>query len=227
MTPGPLVDVLPTADLVVRAGRLELRAVTDDVLGPLGRLAAAGIHADDAMPFDVPWSVAPPAELPRRVAQFHWGVRARFSAEEWDLELTAYWDGGLVGCQGFSTRRFLLTRTGGTGSWLGRAHQGRGIGTAMRRAMCVLALDHLGATEVTSGAYADNRASLAVSRKVGYVVDGTSRVVRVRAGVEEVVARHRLVVTPATLVRGDAPVEVAGLAPVRAAVGLPPVRWPG
>lgn len=213
-------SLVPGAGLVVRAGRLELRAVTDDLLAPLGALAAGGIHAPDGMPFASPWSLAPADELPLRVAQYHWGVRSRFSPQAWTLELAALWDGEPVGVQAVATRDYLLTRTGETGSWLGAAHQGRGIGTAMRRALCVLLVDHLDAAEVTSTAYADSAASLAVSRKVGYVHDGTSRDVRTREGRQEPVLLHRLVLRPEALVRGDVPVEVRGVAPFRRLVGL-------
>ena len=81
-------------------------------------------------------------------------------------------EGRLVGVQGVSTRDFPVTRTGETGSWLGREFHGRGIGTLMRQAICVLCLDHLGFEEVTSAAFADNPASHGVSRKVGYRANG-------------------------------------------------------
>lgn len=218
--PAAAESLVPGAGLVVRAGRLELCAVTDDLLAPLGRLAASGVHAPDAMPFLSPWTLAPADELPLRVAQYHWGVRSRFSPAAWTLELAARWDGELVGVQAVATRDYLLTRTGETGSWLGAAHQGRGIGTAMRRALCVLLVDHLDAAEVTSTAYADSHASLAVSRKVGYVHGGTSREVRTRSGRPEAVLLHRLVLRPDALVRGGDPVEVRGAASLRRLVGL-------
>lgn len=44
--------------------------------------------------------------------------------------------------------------------------------------MCALLFDHLDAQEITSAAFLDNPASLAVSRKVGYVENGTFRVQR-------------------------------------------------
>ena len=45
----------------------------------------------------------------------------------------------------------------------------------MRQVMCALLFDHLGFTEITSGAFTDNPASLTVSAKVGYVANGTVR----------------------------------------------------
>jgi RimJ/RimL family protein N-acetyltransferase len=60
----------------------------------------------------------------------------------------------------------------------------------MRQAMCALLFDHLEAEEITSAAFTDNPASLAVSRKVGYI-------------------------------RAEQPPRVEGIAPLRAAIGLP------
>ena len=66
---------LPLLGLRITAGPVELRGVTDDLLGPLAELAIKGVHDPDFMPFFVPWSIAPAAEMPRNMAQFHWGQR--------------------------------------------------------------------------------------------------------------------------------------------------------
>ena len=95
-----------------------------------------------------------------------------------------------------------MTRTGETGSWLGREFQGRGIGTAMRQVICAFAFDHLDAEEVTSGAFLDNPASLAVSRKVGYRPNGVRRLKR-RAG--ELALNQSLVLTTGRLRARHAP----------------------
>lgn len=168
------------------------------------------------MPFYVPWTAAPDEELPTNLAQYHWRQRSGFRPSEWSLELAVFDDGHLVGCQGIGTREFLVTRTGETGSWLGQAHQRRGIGTRMRRAMCALAFDHLGFTEITSGAFIDNPASLAVSRKVGYRPDGITRLKRG----DELALNRRLVLTPEEFVRGPDPVEVDGADALRRFIGL-------
>ena len=111
-----------------------------------------------------------------------------------------------------------MTRTGETGSWLGRAHQGRGIGTLMRQAICVTLFDHLGAEEITSAAFLDNPASLAVSRKLGYVDNGQIRRQR-REG--ELAVTQQLILRPNDLVRPTHPVHVEGAASVRRLIGLP------
>src|ERR1700760_770073 len=158
---------LPLLGLRITAGPVELRGVTDDLLGPLAELAT-DIHDPDFMPFTFPWSLTPAPDLPRTVAQYHWGNRASFSPARWTADLAVFFDGTLVGSQGFSTAEYLVTRTGETGSWLSRRFQGRGIGTAMRQVICAFAFDHLDARYITSAAWTDNPASLAVSRKTGY-----------------------------------------------------------
>ncbi len=84
-------------------------------------------------------------------------------------------DGAVVGTQGMSAKNYAILREVGTGSWLGRQHQGQGTGTAMRAAVLALAFDGLGADYATSGAFTDNAASLGVSRKLGYAEDGIAR----------------------------------------------------
>lgn len=67
-----------------------------------------------------------------------------------------------------------MTREAETGSWLGLAHQGRGLGTEMRAAALHLAFAELGARSMASAAMTDNPRSLGVSRKLGYRDDGVA-----------------------------------------------------
>ena len=71
-------------------------------------------------------------------------------------------------------------------------------------------------TEVTSGAFLDNPASLAVSRKVGYRPNG---VVRLKRRDGEMALNQKLVLTPGDLRRGD-PLEVIGAEDLRSFLGL-------
>ena len=210
-----LVTAFPPFGLRIDAGPLVLRPITDEVLPELIEVALAGIHDPAQMPFYYPWTDASPEALPTAFAQYHWGTRTRWSQSEWSLEFAVQHEGTIVGVQGFSTKDYLVTRTGETGSWLGREHQGRGIGTRMRQAICAFVFDQLDAAEITSGAFVDNPASLAVSRKVGYRVDGTRRLAR--RG--EVAANQRLVLTPADFVRGDQ-ITVTGVEALRQFIGL-------
>jgi RimJ/RimL family protein N-acetyltransferase len=214
-----IADALPMLGLRVTAGPLELRGITDDDLVTLGVLAGRGVHAPERMPFTYPWTDADPAELPLRFAQYHWRTRADFGPDAWMLNLGVWRQGALVGVQGLDTSKYLVTRTGETGSWLGLEHQGRGIGTAMRQAMCAFVFDHLDAAEITSGAFTDNPASLAVSRKVGYRENGRTRRER-RPG--ELATTVELVLTPGDFVRGEHPLEVSGVAAFRRSIGLDP-----
>ena len=211
-----ITTVLPLLGLRITAGPIELRGITDDLIGPLVDLAIDGIHEADAMPFSVPWSIAPAAELPLNTAQFYWRVRADFSAKKWTAIFAVFRDGELVGTQGINTQDYLVTRSGETGSWLGRRFQGQGIGTAMRQVICAFAFDHLDAEYVTSEAFDDNPASLAVSKKTGYEDQGWRPFDRLGKQ-----ARLRqLMLEPANLVRYEHPLTVSGLAEFRRSIGL-------
>jgi RimJ/RimL family protein N-acetyltransferase len=212
-----MVDLWPVFGLHVGCGPLELDPIRDADIPALVDLAAAGIHDAEAMPFAIPWSTSP--DLPRTMSSYYWRTRAEFGEDGWSLDLAVRWHGQLVGCQGFATQHYLVTRTGETGSWLGRPFQRQGIGTLMRQAICVFLFDHLDAAEVTSGAWLDNAASLGVSRKVGYEPNGQFRQQR-RAGELSVMQKLRL--RPDRLVRPPYDVQVEGADAVRQVVGLQP-----
>lgn len=211
-----LITAWPPFGVRIEAGPLVLRPITDEVLPRLIELALDGIHAPEAMPFAFPWTDAPPAELPTNYVQYIWGVRANWKREKWSLDFAVEYAGELAGVQAFFTSDYLVTRTGETGSWLSRRYHGQGIGTAMRQAICAFAFDHLDAEEITSTAYADNPASNAVSRKVGYQPNGTFRKTR-RPG--EWHPSQEWLLTPESFVRG-APIRVEGVAAVRRFLGV-------
>ena len=145
-----LEEIWPVFGLRVEAGPVELSGICDDDIPLLVDLASGGIHEPGAMPFALPWSTAP--DLGHEMAAYYWRTRAEFSPKAWTLDLLVRNEGIVVGCQGFHTRDFLVTRTGETGSWLGPVYQGRGIGTLMRQAICVTLLDHLGCVPRQPGA---------------------------------------------------------------------------
>jgi RimJ/RimL family protein N-acetyltransferase len=212
-----IADVFPALGLRITAGPLELRGISDEDLVTLGALAVGGIHEPDRMPFFYPWTDVDPSELPLRFAQYHWNIRASWSEEKWELNLGVWRDGELLGVQGVATENFLVTRTGETGSWLARRHQGQGVGTAMRQAICAFLFDHLDFAEISSAAFTDNPSSLAVSRKVGYRENGVRRLKR-REG--ELATNLGLLLRPEDLVRGEHPLEVEGVEPLRRSIGL-------
>jgi RimJ/RimL family protein N-acetyltransferase len=206
---------LPLLALRISAGPVELRGITDDLLGPIAGLAL-DIHDPDYMPFFVPWSRWSAQEMPRVVAQHYWGQRSSFSPAKWSADFAVFYDGELVGVQGFGTSDYLILRTGETGSWLGRRFQGKGIGTAMRQVICAFLFDHAGARRITSAAFTDNPASLAVSRKTGYADNGTEPFNRM--GKPAII--RRLVLEPANLLRYSHDLTVEGSKEFRQSIGL-------
>jgi RimJ/RimL family protein N-acetyltransferase len=173
-----LARLWPASAVRVRAGDLELRWIDDDLLVELSELAGRGIHDPGQMPFEHPWSRGSADEVARSVLVYQWGIRNRLSPTTFALELGVLHDGVPVGIQGITADDWSVLRRVTTGSWLGQAHQGRGIGTRMRMLALHLAFEGLGAREATSGAFADNVSSNAVSRRVGYDADGAFHVAR-------------------------------------------------
>ncbi|WP_326662014.1 GNAT family N-acetyltransferase [Streptomyces sp. NBC_00385] len=162
----------PLYGLRIRTPRLELRLPTLELLDELASVATDGVHAPDAMPFTVPWTDCPPAERGRAVFQHVLGTVANWSDGEWVLSLAVVHEGRVVGRQDLTAKNFAVTGEVSTGSWLGLAHQGRGIGTEMRAAVLHLAFAGLGAGVAVSSAMTDNPRSLGVSRRLGYLPDG-------------------------------------------------------
>ena len=167
----------PLSRLRVRTPRLELRLATPAELRELAELAREGIHDPERMPFEVPWTDA--AGTPGFVeesVEHHLGHLRAWQPSEWTLSFVAFRDGRPIGVQALRTKDFARTREVDTGSWLGRAHQGEGLGTEMRAGVLTFAFELLGATRAVSGAIDGNQQSLAVSRRLGYEVTGTSTV---------------------------------------------------
>ncbi len=165
----------PLFDLVVRTPRLELRLPREEEFAAIVDLVDAGIHDPATMPFFVPWTDLAAGPRARETAQWLWGHRANWSPDKWTLTGGVFVDGKPVGMQDIGAKNFRAVRSVDTGSWLGRAHQGKGIGREMREAVLHLAFAGLGAAEALSGAFEDNAASLATSRAVGYEENGEAR----------------------------------------------------
>ncbi len=221
-----LEEVFPPFALRISCGPVELAVLRDDDLPELVDLVRGGINAPGLpTPFLRAWHEEPfapgaPDGFPTAALAWWWTQRATFAPDGWRLALVVRRDGELAGVQDLHATDFALRRTVETGSWLGRAHQGRGTGTLMRAMVVGFAFDELGAERCESGYVAGNLASAAVSRKVGYVEDGRRRVVQHtpqgRAGADE----QRVTVTPATFVRPDAPVRVEGAEALRRFLGI-------
>jgi RimJ/RimL family protein N-acetyltransferase len=172
--PGP-GSFWPLFDLVVRTPRLELRLPKETDFAGLIELADTGIHDPETMPFFVPWTDLASGPRARETAKWLWSHRANWSPDKWTFTAAAFVDGQPVGMQDIGAEHFRAVRSVETGSWLGRAYQGRGLGREMREAVLHLAFSGLGAEEALSGAFEDNEASLATSRAVGYRENGEAR----------------------------------------------------
>jgi RimJ/RimL family protein N-acetyltransferase len=210
----------PLAGLRLQTPDLELRWPSLEDLDALAGLAAAGVHDPEVQPFMVAWTDAPPGERALSTLQYHWSRWGDWKPSDWALGLAVIRDGVVVGTQGISGRDFAVLREVHTGSWLGRAYQGQGIGTEMRAAVLHLAFEGLGARWAVSAAFEDNPASLGVSRKLGYRDDGIDwYLVRDRPA-----PAHRLRLDRAGWQAArTVPVQIHGLRPCLPLFGLPAV----
>ncbi|GAA4578131.1 GNAT family protein [Planotetraspora phitsanulokensis] len=196
----------PIFDLRLTTPRLELRLPSLDDLDALVDRVLEGVHEPGFMPFGIPWTAAPADILPIASIQHHLGSLASWRRENWHANFMVVHDGQVIGSQTVAGIDFAVTREVSSGSWLGRAWQGRGLGTEMRAAVLHFAFEGLGAESATSSAFTDNPASLAVSRKLGYRENGIQ---------PQVVQGRRRVNQRLRLLRDDftspVPVEIHGL----------------
>jgi RimJ/RimL family protein N-acetyltransferase len=204
-----MIEITPLFGLTLRTPRLELRLGTPADVDALGTLARRGIHPPDEMPFAVAWSDRiPEPTFAEEFAAYHADGLSGWSKEGWRLDLLTWEGTELVGTQSLVAEHFANEKIVSTGSWLGRAAQGRGIGTEMRAAVLELAFRGLGALAATSGWLEGNLASARVSEKLGYTETGISEISP--RGV--VVPHHDMRLDRARWVP-VVPVEILGLGP--------------
>jgi len=155
--------------LRLRTPRLELRLGSPEEVEELGRLAEQGIHPPEEMPFAVAWSdgFGEQGFLDSFVAH-HRDALTAWDPDDWMLNLLVWAGGQLAGSQSVGVDASQPGRIVTTGSWLGAAFQGRGIGTEMRAAVLELAFRGLAAEAATSAWLEGNIASARVSEKLGY-----------------------------------------------------------
>jgi RimJ/RimL family protein N-acetyltransferase len=208
------MDVAKLWSIRVRTPRLELRLPTDEELEKLYRLAEAGIHPPDEMPFAVPWTDNLNEE---DFLSFHRGSWNGWTPEKWTCNLVTFRDGEVIGTQGFEGVNFAETREVETGSWLGAAFQGHGYGTEQRIAVLELAFRGLNAVAARSGALVHNVASQRISEKLGYRMTGTSEI----APRGEPVPHFNYRIEREEW-RCPVPVEIAGFEPALPLFGAPP-----
>ena len=207
----------PLFDLEVRTPRLTLRYIDDELGVRLIDLASQGIHDPAWMPFSIPWTDAESPQFEWQSMQYYWRGRAELTATNWDLPLAVLVDDEVVGASGLGARDFGVLRQFTTGSWLGTAFQGRGLGKELRLATLTLGFDGLGADLATTSAYDDNGPSLGVTRALGYQFEGRTRERR-RDGVGEQL-RFRMTRSHFDTIRRD-DIRLAGVAPVLPLLGI-------
>jgi RimJ/RimL family protein N-acetyltransferase len=170
----------PLWDIVLRTPRLELRTLREQTMADLVDVVDGGLHDPATMPFLTPFTDTEPPTRHRDSYRFYFGTWANWSPEDWHLLFVAYERDGddpgaparCVGSQGLIAKRFPVLRTVTSGSFLGLAHQGRGLGREMRAAVLTLAFDHLGALRAETEAWDDNLASQRVTEWIGYRPNG-------------------------------------------------------
>jgi RimJ/RimL family protein N-acetyltransferase len=166
----------PIFGLRLTTDRLDLRPVSDSDLDELASLAGHGIHDPSSTPpWASLWTDRYGSEFQQSFAQYFWAQRARWSPAGWTLPFAVRAGGAIVGVQQIEAVDFPNLLTVSTSSWLGRLHQGGGLGTEMRGAVLSFAFDTLGAEIAISSALIHNPASRRVSEKLGYRRNGVRR----------------------------------------------------
>jgi RimJ/RimL family protein N-acetyltransferase len=195
----------PFFDLRLACGEVVLRGVTDSDLDPLLALLPDDLEHD---PRSARFASLDDASDRRRLVEADiWKHRGTWSPASWCLDLAVEVDGQPVGVQALEGDDFPTLRTVDSFSWLATRVRGRGLANQMRACVLTLAFEHLDAVAAVSSARTDNPASLAVSRRLGYVDNGLSRT-DTPTGVTEL---QHVRLTRESWRPGRWPVEVAGV----------------
>ncbi|SBS72860.1 conserved hypothetical protein [uncultured Mycobacterium sp.] len=209
-------DIWPLADLQVLTPRVVLRYVSDELGVQLATLAARGIHDPATMPFSEPWTDVPSPQLERNSLQYYWRNRVETAPQRWNLDLAVLVDDAVVGMCSVHAEHFPQNRSLTTGSWLGLAHQGQGIGKELRQAALHLIFAGFDADLAVTRAWHDNAASLGVTRSLPYTE--TVRTVETRRDRPDTMVGFAM--TPgrwATIRRDD--IRLVGIEAVREVLG--------
>lgn len=158
------LEVVASEERKQQCRELTVRVLRDEDLAVIHGVTPAEIYGYTIPEYAFGWLFQPPSPC------FRWSHRAQLSPEEWSLDCGVFVGGELVGVVDLRAQDFARTREVETGSWIYYRHQGKGLGTLVRHAVAVLCFDHLGASTLRSSWHVDNRASAAVSAKLGYVI---------------------------------------------------------
>ena len=158
--------------LTVQVGKLTLRVLRESDIAAIHGVTAAEIFGEPLPDYTFPWLNEKPDP------SFRWAHRAQMSPEEWSLDFGVHLDGEVIGSVDLRAKNFPHNHEVETGSWIYHRLQGRGIGTQIRHAAAVFCFEHLGACQLRSECDPGNAASQAVSRKLGYTINGNKAVLR-------------------------------------------------
>ncbi|MCX6471274.1 MAG: GNAT family protein [Corynebacteriales bacterium] len=211
-----------TSALRISSGAVLLHPPTDDEVAEVVRAASApGAVLPPGDEHFVTWLAGrdPDGLVRERVARVARN-RDLTRRPQWTLDLVVTVSGVAVGLQslsgltGWPTQRIV-----GTTSWLLADHQRRGIGTAARMGVLAFAFEHLNAEAARSWALAQNRASIAVSERLGYTLRSRREIVEDGHVLDECVHEIDRVAWMGS--RGDAgaTVVVSGAADAVTAIG--------
>ena len=204
----------PFYDLRLTCGDVALRGVSDADLEPLLASLPDDLEHD---PRSERFAQLDDISDRRRIfAADIWKHRGTWSPTAWCLDLVVEVEGEPVGVQALEGDDFPTLRTVDSFSWLATRVRGRGLANQMRACILALAFEHLGAVTAVSSARTDNPASLAVSRRLGYVDNGLSRT-DTPTGVTEL---QHVRLTRDRWQPGQWPVEVTGVEGTLAWFGL-------
>ncbi len=162
----------PMFDIRLTTPDLELRHLTEADLGALAAVLPDDVEQDPSLTTYAGLDRA--RNRAAKVHQEYWRARGRWRPESWELTFGVFRAGALVGYQGLEGDDFAILRTVDSSSFLVGEVRGQGLGKQMRAAVLTLAFGPLGAQYAITSAWTDNRASLGVSRSLGYVDNGVT-----------------------------------------------------
>ena len=145
---------------------ISLRVMRDEDIAVLNDATPTDIFGSDIPEHAFGWLF----DAANSPAQFRWSHRVQMSPAHWSLDLVVIKDGGVIGSVDMRANDFTTTKSIETGSWIYHCFQGRGIGTLVRHAIVELGFNHFGAERLTTAWARSNKASAAVSAKLGYHV---------------------------------------------------------
>jgi len=168
------MSVWPLFDLRIQTPLLELKLPKDNDLLDLAERARGNILDADSQHYMNGWTLDESPTFYTNFLQYHWGIRASFSPDHWQLMLGIYLQGETqpIGMMDINAQHFLQRKLVETGSWILKDHQGQGLGREARAAVLQLAFAGLGAAEAHSSAAVDNQVSGRVSLGLGYELNG-------------------------------------------------------